>query len=383
MAVRVVESEVQSLESLQEKTLISCHDVLKKKLDVNEILTPMNQKNLLTSEDKHVLSDTSKSTSAKASYIVEILPRKGEGWWGKFIASLKESTTGTAHEYLASILTNHLKRNMYECAQQTLPQSRDVYPRGRVHRDSSHVPSGISLDLYDFMPSIEYTEYKSRSDRGSPDIVELRPDLADVLAPIVQLKEQLDNVKYSYKIMKNQVGLLRAFDGLLENTKRFRDALSCLLELYIDKFKTKKRHCYLKLTTVERNVIQIIEDITECTEDIDIDKEKEVWTQCAKKIEKNRDLVKEALYSEDTDKMAAIQRTLKLDKVGTQDANEWIAMRKQVIVLGNKSLDKLNEMREQDNALITSVYDTVNRRVKVGDDCLKAWIKWVEQRSKL
>jgi len=375
----VVESEVQSLESLHEKTLTSCHEALKKKLDINEILAPMNQKNLLTSEDKHVLSDTSKSTSAKVSYVVEILPRKGEGWWGKFIASLKESTAGTAHEDLASILTNRLTQNMHEFPQQTLTQpSLDVYP----HHDSSHVPSGISRALYDFMPSIdsEYTEYKSRSDKAGSDIVKLRPDLADVLAPIVQLKEQLDNVQYSYKIMKNQVGLLRAFDNLLENTKRFRDALSSLLELYIDKFKTKKRHCYLKLTTVERSVIQIIEDITECTEDIDIDEEKEVWTQCAKKIEKNRDLIKEALYSEDTDEMAAIQRTLKLDKVGTQAADEWIASRKQVVELGKKSLDKLDEMREQDNALITSVYDTIHRRVKAGEDCLNAWSKWVDQR---
>ena len=99
-----IQPEVQSLEALREKTLLGCHEVLRKKLDVKEIFPQMNQKNLLTAEDRHVLQDPSKSTETKVSHIIEILPRK-EGWWGKFIASLKESTSGTAHEYLASTLS--------------------------------------------------------------------------------------------------------------------------------------------------------------------------------------------------------------------------------------------------------------------------------------
>ena len=179
MAVEI-QSEVQSLEDLQEKTLLSCHEVLRKKLDVKEIFSQMNQKNLLTAEDRHVLLDTNKSTETKVSHIIEILPRK-EGWWGKFIASLKETTSGTAHEYLASTLTNQLKRKMYESGQQTLGH------RGRVYNNSTNVPSGISLDMYDFMPVVlpptGYPELKNKAE--IPDIVKLRPDLADVLNPIL------------------------------------------------------------------------------------------------------------------------------------------------------------------------------------------------------
>ena len=375
-----VEIQPESLEDLQEKTLLNCHEVLKKKLDVKEIYPQMNERNLLTAEDRHVLLDTSRSTETKVIHIIEILPRK-QGWWAKFIASLRESTSGTAHEYLASTLTNQLKRKMYESGQQTLGH------RGRVYNNSANydVPSGISLDMYDFMPVVlpPTAGYSELSNKEIPDIAKLRPDLADILNPIVRLKEELDTIKYDHNIMKNQVGLLQAFDELIEKTKSFSDALSDLLELYIDKFKTKKRQNYSQLTVVERKVIQIIEDITECTEDIDIDKEREVWNQCVIKMEKNHDHIIKVLCTQDTSKMAAVQRTWKLDGEEAKAAEAWIAVRKQVVVLGNSSLDKLDELRSEDGALITSIYDTVSRRVKAGEHCLEAWIKWVNERIKL
>ena len=115
---------------------------------------------------------------------------------------------------------------MYECGQQTLG------PRVRMYNNSAHVPSGISLDMYDFMPDmLPPTGYPEVSNKEIPDIAELRPDLADVLIPIVQLKEKLDIIKYNHKVMKTQVALLQAFDELIENTKRFSDALSDLLKL--------------------------------------------------------------------------------------------------------------------------------------------------------
>ena len=373
-----MESDVKSLEDLQEKTLLSCHDILKKKLDVKEVFSPMNEKNLLTLHDKHILSDTSNSVDTKVLYIIDILPRKGKGWWENFIASLRESTSGTAHEYLASTLTSRLKRRMHDCGKQTLEN------RERVRNSySAHVPSGISLDMDQFMPDVLPDTRYSESKEEKPDITNLRPDLADIINPIVKLKEELDKTKHHYRIMQNQVGLLQAFDELIENTKCFQDALSDLLKLYINSFKTRKQHGYSKLTMVECELIQIIEDITESTEDIDIDKETQIWEQCVEKMEKNHKHIKEALYSQDTTRMAAIQQTWKLSGAGAEDAKEWIKVRRQVVELGYESLDKLNDMRSQDDALITSVYDIVHRRVKVGKDCLEAWIKWVQQRSEL
>ena len=170
---------------------------------------------------------------------------------------------------------------------------------------------------------------------------------------------------------------------MIENTKCFSDALSDLLKLYIDKFKAKKLRNDPQSSEVEQNVIKIIEQITESTEDIDIDKEREVWSQCIGKMEKYHDLIKEALYSEDISKMAAVQRTWKLDGENQKTAEEWIAARERILVLGNNSLGELNKMRDQDDALITAIYDTVYARVKVGEVCLNACIKWVKKRIEL
>ena len=115
-------------------------------------------------------------------------------------------------------------------------------------------------------------------------------------------------VRYGYKIIKNQIGLLQASDELIENALKFQKARSDLLTLYVDKFMSKTQHSN---TSAEQNVIQIIKNCTAYTENKDIDKEREEWMQFVTKIEKTRDLIKEALYSEDTSKMAAIQPTLK------------------------------------------------------------------------
>lgn len=390
MASGTTESEVDLLENLQRKTLKSCHDILAKKLDVSEVYPLMNQKDLLADEDKHfLLVDTGKSTIAKVNYIIEMLPRKEE-WWDKFIDCLRESTSGTAHKLLASTLTSRLKRLIYEYYSRDKltadPQSvHDIYNRTHAYHDSAHA-SGISQDMNDFMlvAMADHTELQPVSNKPkSPDIAKLRPDLAGIITPIVQLKNKLDDISVRYKIVGNQIGLLQAFDELLKNTKRFSDALSGLLKLYIDKFKAKQRDNYLQLTTVEQKVIQIIEDITEGTEDIDIDKERKVWEQCILTIKKSCDVVKEALYSQETSEMVKSQEIFKLDGAEAEAAKEWIAVRKQVVILGNKSLVKLDELRSQDDALITSVYDTVKKRVQVGDECLKAWTNWVDQRIKL
>jgi len=61
----------------------------------------------------------------------------------------------------------------------------------------------------------------------------------------------------------------------------------------------------------------------------------------------------------------------------------WITERKAVVVTGNKYLTELQALHSQNDALISSIYDTVQTRVKAGEVCLDAWIRWIEQRIKL
>jgi len=373
-------------ENLQEETLNKCHELLRKKLNVNAIVSLLNEKDLLTPGDRHLLTEEHRSKEAKVDYIIDILPSKGTGWWNKFILSLKESTSGTAHDYLASTLEHHYRRKIYDIAGQCTGGS--PYQEGsqlrRKRGISIHVPSGIAIAMHDFVPDYEYeslskavNESLSTNAEPTSNIETLRPDVADIVLPIVQLKDRLDNVEYCYKIMCNQVGLMQVCELLTEKTEVFGRALSNLIKMYIDKFKNKKQ------SSVERNVTQIIEDIAECTEDVDIDKEVEMWSQCVEKMKKNLCMLKEALYSRSTAEMAKLQKAWKLEGTKAENAKLWIAERKAVVVSGNKYLTELQALRSQNDALISSVYDTVHTRVEAGEVCLDAWIQWIEQRIKL
>ena len=195
-------------------------------------------------------------------------------------------------------------------------------------------------------------------------------------------------VTYNSKIVKHQIELLQASDELIDNALKFQNSLSDLHKLYINKFKSKRQH---SKTSVERNIIQIIKDVIGYADNTDADKEREEWMQYVAKIETTRDFIKEALYSQDTSKMADIQATLKLDSAEAKAAEEWSAVLEEAVALGNNSLVKLNGMRSQNNALttcqsnvmITSVYGPINRCVKVSESYLEAWVKWIEQRIKL
>jgi len=309
-------------ENLQEEALNKCHDLLRKKLNVNAIVPLLNARNLLTPGDRHLLTEEHRSKEAKVDYIIDILPSKGAGWWSKFIISLKESTSGTAHDYLASTLEHHFRRKMYDVAGQYTGGS-PYQEGGLFHRKrgmSIHVPSGIALAMHDYVPDYEYEPLSkpvNEVNTDTPNMETLRPDIADIVSPIIQLKDRLDDVKCCYKIMHNQIGLMQACELLTEKTEMFGKSLSHLIKMYIDKFKNKKQS---ELSAVERTVTRIIEDIAECTEDIDIDKEVELWSQCVEKMKKNLCILKEALYSRSTAEMAKLQQAWKIEGIEAENA---------------------------------------------------------------
>ena len=79
------------------RALLDCHVILTNSLDVNTILPHMNKYNLLTRPENEKLTNPYNTTSDKVNYLVEILPRKGNGWLDKLICCLKDSTEGTGH----------------------------------------------------------------------------------------------------------------------------------------------------------------------------------------------------------------------------------------------------------------------------------------------
>ena len=370
--------ETNDYETLQENALRACHKALRNQLNVMEIYPCLNSRNLLTKEEGHYLCNDGNSIGKKIDYVIDILPRKQRGWWDELICCLGESTAGTAHEYLASKLANQLKRDVYKWQEThrtelTYSPSRqdDTCAASAVSNCIARaVPSGIALDMHSLVP----------------DVVELDHDNQfETAAKRVKLFTQtsVDTAADSYKtVMENQIGLVSTTELVKKSTSSFSAAILHLLQLYVDNFRTKKRNNYSQLTTLERTLTQIIEDITECTEDIDMNKEKEMWSYCLKKLEKHHDDVKQVLYSKDTGKMAVFQVACSLKGIEAQNARYWISTRKDIIIMGYKYLNELTKMH-RDNVVDDSIYHAVDTRVKIGDECLKAWIAWVDLRTKL
>jgi len=143
---------------------------------------------------------------------------------------------------------------------------------------------------------------------------------------------------YYKAVMENQIGLVSVTELVKITTRSFSTAILNLLQSYVDNFRIKKRNKYSQLTPVERTLTQIIEDITECTEDIDMNKEKELWSHCLNKLDKHHVNVKQVLYSKDTGIMAAPQAYCSLDGVEAQNARYWISARKDIVIMGYKNL---------------------------------------------
>ena len=354
----------------EERALCYCHELLRIKLEVRAIFPYLNQRDLLTRHDKDTLQNRSFTNDEKVDYLVHNLPTKGKNWWNLFISSLRRSSQGTGHGDLADKL--ELNRNL-------LIQSGSAHgaaPGLVERRISTHVPSGVSRSIHKIIletPPIP---------RLCPDIAE---DMRPIIQPIVELKNELDIVKYNHKVMLNQVGLMRSCEELIQNTKDFSIALSDLIKYYIDNFKKRKRDADSRalLTPIELEIIQIIEEITECTEDIDMSKEKEEWAKCIRTMEKWMTVLKDALYSEEINKMAEIQKAWKLKGKETENAHEWICKRRKVIDMGKHYLSRLQKMCSEKTILLKSMYDIIDHRVKVGDRCLAAWIDWINMRTKL
>lgn len=96
-------------EDLQRLALEECYVIFTNKLDVTTILPYLTAKHLLTNDDRQVLMTYTKTQVEKAQYLLDILPRKANGWFEKFIECLRESTDGTGHGDLVMELETKLQ----------------------------------------------------------------------------------------------------------------------------------------------------------------------------------------------------------------------------------------------------------------------------------
>ena len=185
--------------------------------------------------------------------------------------------------------------------------------------------------------------------------------------------------------MKNQVILIKRHEVLIEKSAKFSGALSGVLTLYVDHFKIEKQSNYSLLSKSELEIIKIIEIVTECTKNIDMEAEQISWKKCLSRMEGLLLNFKKILYSTDTDEMEDLQKKWSLKDEERKKASEWIEERERVIEAGKSCLIELQEIcRGSDVSDFTkSVCKAVQNRIEVGESCLAAWTDWINHRMDL
>jgi len=96
------------MEELQKTVLWNCSPSIVKLLDFTAVVPYLCSNNLLTDENVRTLRNISISQKDKAQYLVYILPRKAEGWFGRFLDCLRQSSEGTSHADLIQELEVNL-----------------------------------------------------------------------------------------------------------------------------------------------------------------------------------------------------------------------------------------------------------------------------------
>lgn len=374
-------------ETLQEAALRRCNVKLRSKLDLTEITPHLRQRNLLTESDVYTLK--SKPPSEAVDHLISILPKKKDGWWGELIASLKNSTTGTAHDDMANMLEAELHRlkssdsdadgSLTYTADESNDEQPSEYRQGK--RPSVHEALG---DLNEALSGIT----RAICTLGeNPFLFTARPNIEDATVDPKKLKDELEEVKYKYKVMVNQVKLINLQELLIEKSTAFNSALSEVLRLYTDHFKSKKSTTHSFLSQHDLKMIKkIIEDVTECTENIDMDEEQKSWKQCLANMNEQLLHLRKVLYSIDTNEMVKLQEAWSLKGDEEEKARKWIDERRKVIEAGKNCLIKLNEICSKEDEVsdvAKNVLRAVQNRIKVGEGCFTAWINWIDHRTNL
>ena len=99
---------------MDQRALNKCHVILANSLDVQTILPHMIARLLLTSNEIDTLINPYVTNFHKVNYLVQILPRKGNGWLDTFIDCLESTSEGTGHSKIAQELKNAKHENHEE-----------------------------------------------------------------------------------------------------------------------------------------------------------------------------------------------------------------------------------------------------------------------------
>ena len=371
-------------ESLEELALRRCSVTLRKKLNLNEIIPHLNERNLLTESDMFDLR--SKSPPEGVDYLVSILPKKKEGWWGELIASLKQSSSGTAHGDLVNLLETELQKLAISGAEQASNTEGDkkafddeygqLVPKRPNRADLKDAMSGITLAICVLVEDMFSSKSKSK--------LAIKDHSAHHSSASTMLKNELEEVKYKHKVIVNQAKLINLHEHLIEMSEKFSAALGRVLQLYVDHYQKKASDKATK-NKIDSEMIRILETATECTPNIDMIKERNSWKQCLDSMHKQLLILKKKLNTLNTDEMVKLQESWSLSGDAEKRAREWIEERRKVIDAGKSCLIELEEICKGDSVsdITKNACRAIQNRLEVGESCLEAWVSLIDHRTDL
>ena len=104
---------------MDENAFNKCHVILTESLNVQCIFPHLCANDLLTQDEKETLIVRCLTTHEKINKLMEILPRKGNGWLDKFILCLQSTSEGTDHSNIVQKLRHTRKQLEREKGYQT------------------------------------------------------------------------------------------------------------------------------------------------------------------------------------------------------------------------------------------------------------------------
>ena len=102
-------SPVPSKHQQEKKAFLKCSSIVVDNLSIPAIIPLLMEQELVNENDVEILISQHKTKFEKTMHLMCELPRKGEGFFEKFILCLCKSKTGTGHSFIIKSLTTALK----------------------------------------------------------------------------------------------------------------------------------------------------------------------------------------------------------------------------------------------------------------------------------
>lgn len=354
--------------NVDEKVLMTCHGIFRKFLDVDLIFPYLGRNNLLTQCDREVLSNQYFTRTRKIDHLVEILPRKGGGWFEIFINTLQESAEGTGSAH--TDLIRALRREKAKLERVIPPTAQDdQYKPSRISNTTSWIAEKSSLNHLQALAGSAFP--------ATPPALRKR---------VANQEDLVHTLERKQKALKHHIKLVHLNEQLIEHMKTFRDTLITVQSYYVSTFRNYDKVNRLSLLSeAQLQMARIIESLTGCDENFDLIKEIEEWDKNLQLMQESCTEIKDVLYSLDDRQIKQQQIELKLDGQNKDAAEEWIRGRESVVENGTICFQELTKLIDQNVAKESDLklIEDVKKRIEAGKECLQLWKNWVELRASL